>query len=187
MTLNELDFSKGDYWVQVHDLPLELMNQQNAQIIGDQMGQLLESEASENLSQQRKTCLRIKVRIPLNQPLALGFYQKRHNQPPSWVQFRYERLSDFCFSCGRLGHSETYYPFRKKKKKKKPRCYTALWTQDESQTPPSLKIENILLSPRHKHNLSTSSSIHHLPLPPSSSPPKRTQIIICQLPSPIRD
>jgi hypothetical protein len=54
MTLNELDFSKGDYWVQVHDLPLELMNQQNAQIIGDQMGQLLESEASENLASKGK-------------------------------------------------------------------------------------------------------------------------------------
>lgn len=41
MSLIELDFSEGVYWIQVHDLPLDLMTSQNAEIIGNQLGKFL--------------------------------------------------------------------------------------------------------------------------------------------------
>ena len=138
------------------------------------MGQLLDSEASENLCQQRKTFLRIKVRIPLNQPLASGFSQKRHNQPPTWVQFKYERFSNFCFSCSRLGNSKIYCPFEIN-----PDAIQPFGPKMRAKPPPSLKIENILISPRHNHNPSQVPPFLTLPLLPSSNPPKRTQKINC--------
>jgi hypothetical protein len=104
MTLSELDFSTGEYWIQVHELPLELINSQNAEILGGQLGTLLEKETF------RREFLRIKVLIPLLQPLVSGFYQDRQGKPPSWVQLKYERLSEFCFTCGKLGHVKLFCP-----------------------------------------------------------------------------
>lgn len=94
----------------MHDLPLELMTFQNAEIIGNQLGKFLCAESDGSSVSQRKSLLRIKVLLPLNNPLIIGFNQARTNRPPSWVQLKYERLSDFCFTCSRMVHSKIYCP-----------------------------------------------------------------------------
>jgi hypothetical protein len=110
MSLVELDFSESIYWVQVHNLPLELMTSQNAAIIGNQLGKFLGTEENGLSAPQRKDFLRIKVLLPLKNPLITGFNQERVDRHPSWIQLKYERLSEFCFSCGRLGHAKLYCP-----------------------------------------------------------------------------
>ncbi|GLT55227.1 hypothetical protein SLA2020_283680 [Shorea laevis] len=72
MSLIDLDFSNGVYWVQVHDLPLELMTTQNAEIIGNQLGSFLCSESDASGNPLRKNFLRIKVLLPLVNPSSLG-------------------------------------------------------------------------------------------------------------------
>lgn len=42
--------------------------------------------------------------IKLDAPLPAGFFQNKPNGEEFWVQFKYERLSDFCYSCGALDH-----------------------------------------------------------------------------------
>jgi hypothetical protein len=106
MSLSELDFSEGVYWIQVHDLPPALMTKQNAVIIGNYLGQFICTESDGPFANQRKNFLRIKVLLPLRNPLITGFNQERLNRPPCWVHLKYERLSDFCFNCGRLGHAQ---------------------------------------------------------------------------------
>lgn len=50
-------------------------------------------------------CLRIRIWHNLNNPLKKGFNLKRPNDEDLWVKFQYERLSDFCYGCGKIGHT----------------------------------------------------------------------------------
>ena len=42
----------------------------------------------------------------LQKPLKSGFYLDRNPPPELWVRFKYERIAEFCYKCGRLGHSK---------------------------------------------------------------------------------
>lgn len=50
--------------------------------------------------------LRVKVLINTNNSLVTGFWLQRNSLPKIWVYIRYEKLMDFCFNCGRLGHDQ---------------------------------------------------------------------------------
>lgn len=43
--------------------------------------------------------------MDITQPLKRGFFLRRPGEEDLWVKFRYERLSDFCYCCGRVGHN----------------------------------------------------------------------------------
>lgn len=161
MSLNELDFTEGVYWVQVHDLPLELMTSQNAEIIGNHLGKCLGTEAVAADAagySMRKNFLRVKVLLPLRNPLITGFNQPRENRHPAWVQLKYERLSDFCFFCGRLGHTKIYCPATET-----PPSPPLFGPNLRAAPPPPFKIDVII--PRH---INTTSS--HPPSTPGKAP-----------------
>jgi hypothetical protein len=102
--IEDLDFTKAPFWVQVHKLPLELMTVKNAENIGASLGDLLVVDNADNLKPTRKSFLRFKVMLDLLKPLVLGFTHHRPPSSPIWVQYKYERLSDYCYTCGRIGY-----------------------------------------------------------------------------------
>jgi hypothetical protein len=59
---------------------------------------------ADNRKPLRKSYLRLRVLIKLHCPLIPGFTYHRPSKAPVWVQYRYERLSEYCYFCGRLGH-----------------------------------------------------------------------------------
>jgi hypothetical protein len=103
-SIKDIDFSTGAFWVQVHDLPLEMITSENAVSIGSSLGEFLEMDNADNQKPSRKSFLRLRVLINLHHPLIPGFTYHRPPKAPTWVQYKYERLSDYCYFCGRLGH-----------------------------------------------------------------------------------
>ncbi|XP_028122322.1 uncharacterized protein LOC114319496 [Camellia sinensis] len=110
-TISEMDFSLCPFWVQVHDLPMEKMTRKNGQIIAVKIGNLIGVEAPSDGLLLARSFLRLRVEINVTAPLPKGFMLKRQTAHSSklkdtWVEFKYERLSDFCYDCGRIGHKK---------------------------------------------------------------------------------
>lgn len=48
--------------------------------------------------------LRVRIIVNTRNPLITGCWLLRKDDKDTWVEFRYERLQDFCYRCGRIGH-----------------------------------------------------------------------------------
>ncbi|KAK3038525.1 hypothetical protein RJ639_029325 [Escallonia herrerae] len=104
VSLVEVDLSKSPFWVRVYGLPPNRMTTNNAITIGRRIGDLQQIDSSKDGRLGEKGFLRLRVEIDIENPLPRGFATKREGREDAWIQFRYERLLDFCFRCGCLGH-----------------------------------------------------------------------------------
>ncbi|KAL7259169.1 hypothetical protein ACSBR1_005131 [Camellia fascicularis] len=109
LSISEIQFTWCPFWIQIHGLPLEKMTKANGEIISHKLGRLLRVEAHCEGLLLYRNFLRIRVEIDVTKPLPRGFHLARGvSSPvagvPSWISFKYEKLSDFCFDCGRIGH-----------------------------------------------------------------------------------
>ncbi|KAH7839409.1 hypothetical protein Vadar_003785 [Vaccinium darrowii] len=119
VTMEEIDFSLCPFWVQVHGLPISCLTKTNATKIGKLFADLLDVEGVEDSGGLilSRSFLRIKVLVDTSKPLLRGFFQKRsssewkNTSQNLWINFKYERLSDFCYNCGRLGHDRSSCKF----------------------------------------------------------------------------
>lgn len=53
-----------------------------------------------------KMFVSIRVTMDIDKPLKLKMKIKREGSTWTWINFKYERLSTFCFVCGLMGHSD---------------------------------------------------------------------------------
>lgn len=56
--------------------------------------------------------LRVRVMVNTNNPLIAGVWLPRSNDRDTWIEFRYEKLQDFCYSYGQIGHGILECSFR---------------------------------------------------------------------------
>lgn len=101
----KIPFDRLTLWIQVHNLPLDRMNAQNAETIEVFNGEYLymDNSGMQNLKLTGYIC--IWTAIDTTKPLKPGFSLPKENSNPTRIQFKFERLSDFCYSFGHLGHS----------------------------------------------------------------------------------
>ncbi|CAL5436620.1 unnamed protein product [Camellia sinensis] len=103
--LPEFHFSCSPFWVQVHGLPIDYLTKENGVKIGRDLGTLI--RVDKNVFDGRlvwRKFMRIQVIVDIRNPLKTGFHLRRSESPDIWVDFKYEKLSQFCYNCGRIGH-----------------------------------------------------------------------------------
>ncbi|KAL7175718.1 hypothetical protein ACSBR2_029330 [Camellia fascicularis] len=109
----EIEFQWCPFWVQVHGIPVAKMTRQNGEIIGHRIGRLIGVKAMHDGLLFYRSFLRIRVEVDISKPLPLGFLlqQKGPATKDTWISYKYEKLSDFCYDCGRVGHEKSACKF----------------------------------------------------------------------------
>lgn len=80
---------------------MEKSDEDNALLTISKLGEILELEKAG----QNKPYLWVKVQFEEVKPLHPGFHLPCENQSMLCISFKYERLSSFCFTCGRINHT----------------------------------------------------------------------------------
>ncbi|KAJ1424731.1 Zinc knuckle CX2CX4HX4C [Sesbania bispinosa] len=102
----ELDFSKVSFWIQIHGIPLDMINTKNAAKIINRFGEVLEVENLEVEGRLLRTFIRVRALINVKNPLVTGVWVPRRDLPKVWIFFKYEKLQSLCFNCGVIGHDQ---------------------------------------------------------------------------------
>ncbi|CAO2816197.1 unnamed protein product [Amaranthus hypochondriacus] len=87
-------------WVQVHDIPFNIRSIAHKQKIGSLFKEFVKADEKDY-----REYIRLRVGINLDKPLLRGTWLPRKNDK-AWVKFKYEKLPNYCYVCGYLGHVE---------------------------------------------------------------------------------
>lgn len=85
-------------WVQMVGCPVEDIDQEAAYAYGSTIGDVVETDLS------RIIIMRVKVRVDISEPLVSGACVEL-NGSIQRIQFKYERVYEVCYNCGRVGHN----------------------------------------------------------------------------------
>ncbi|VFQ71528.1 unnamed protein product [Cuscuta campestris] len=97
------DLNFVDMWVQVHDLPHGYTSPAILEAVGIFVGLFLKHDRSP-VSGVQRVFYRIRVSLDVRRPLRRKMKLTKKDGVVVWVHFKYERLNDFCFFCGIMGH-----------------------------------------------------------------------------------
>ncbi|XP_075651925.1 uncharacterized protein At4g02000-like [Castanea sativa] len=103
--IEELNFNQTSFWVQVHDLPVRRSSLEVAMEIVSVMGKV-DVRMSREGGSSNFNFFRIKVNVDITKPLCRGRRIALASGKEGWVSFKYERLPNICYWCGRLTHSD---------------------------------------------------------------------------------
>ncbi|RYR38529.1 hypothetical protein Ahy_A09g043573 [Arachis hypogaea] len=104
LSIEEVNYNQLSIWVQIHGLPYDKINIKNAERIGAIVGRVISAEDPFVEGNMLRSFLRVRVEINVQAPLKTRFWFKRKDTDHSWAEFKYEKLCDYCYKCGRIGH-----------------------------------------------------------------------------------
>ena len=102
--VRELQFNKATFWVQVHDIPIRFMKREIAENIYDIIGEV--SRSIGGVDEDGGSFIQVRVTLDIALPLCRGRLVSFENEKKLWVKFKYKRLPNICYWCGRLNHGD---------------------------------------------------------------------------------
>ncbi|XP_042964596.1 uncharacterized protein At4g02000-like [Carya illinoinensis] len=101
---HKVSMTTADFWVRIHDLPMIACNEYVGKLIGDTLGKVIEVDLDyDDLAWGEY--MRVRLALDITKPLLQRKKISLGDHRDYWVRFTYERLPDFCYQCGSLGHS----------------------------------------------------------------------------------
>ncbi|KAL5824635.1 hypothetical protein ACOSQ3_020698 [Xanthoceras sorbifolium] len=101
--LSDVDFKSFLIWIQLYNIQLAWLNKDAGYVLGGMVGIVKEVDTGES-----KECagsfIRARVLVDVSKPLIRGLRVKLEDDSCCSVVVCYERLPNFCYFCGRIGH-----------------------------------------------------------------------------------
>ena len=102
--LEDLPLHLLPIWIQIHGLQRGNMTADMAQLIGLNLGRIIEVDPEE-APDGTSTIIRCRVEVDARTPVPPVFWFNLTPNSTTYAKLFYERLSNFCYNCGRLGHN----------------------------------------------------------------------------------
>ncbi|KAK9988413.1 hypothetical protein SO802_028652 [Lithocarpus litseifolius] len=100
--IRSIQFHTVKFWVQLHGLPVNGLNEKTAYEIGKSLGEV--SRATQAGELIGDDFLRVRVVVNVTRPLNRGRKVLLGKDGEIWVTFRYEKMPNFCYWCGVVSH-----------------------------------------------------------------------------------
>ncbi|KAL2938973.1 hypothetical protein RDABS01_022422 [Bienertia sinuspersici] len=98
----EMSFNMARFWVKVYQVPVDRRKKSMAMAIANRIGTFVEFDSSDSFGYRK--FMRFRVDLDISKPLMRGM-KILVGGTQKWVDFKYEKLPDFCYLCGLFGHS----------------------------------------------------------------------------------
>ena len=90
LAIHEIDFRSAEFWVQLHNLPLEFLDESNLNMLGACIGMVLDVDIPIVQGSLIRPFPQVRVPVNLSKPFKIGVWVPRHNDRV-WIHFCYEK------------------------------------------------------------------------------------------------
>lgn len=93
-------------WIQLHNLPMGYMMETVGKQLGNFFGEFLEYDEKNNSIWRE--CMRVRIKLDVCKPIKRKKKITKKDGSEFIVMCKYERLGEFCFSCGMVTHTDRF-------------------------------------------------------------------------------